>query len=353
METKRNILVAPLNWGLGHATRCIPIISALQQNGYSPIIASDGQALELLKKEFPNLLALELPSYNIEYPVNGDHFRWKMMKNTPLIVDAVISEKKVIKKWVEQYELQGIISDNRIGVYHKNVPSVFITHQLNVLSGKTTWISSIMHQQAIRNFNECWVPDFEDAPNLSYKLGHLKTFNPDVIYIGPQSRFEKQQAEQSIDLMVLLSGPEPQRTLLDQRLREELKRYSGKVLYVCGQVQSEQQVTFQGKIEFYNYMTQSQLQQALNSSKLVLCRSGYTTIMDLAKLGKKCFFIPTPGQYEQQYLAKKYKKEGFAPWAKQDEFAIEHLLEADLYTGLPQRENAAEWTKLFCLFKRE
>lgn len=353
MNTKSNILVAPLNWGLGHATRCIPIINALEDNGYNPIIASDGAALDILRKEFPHLTTVELPSYNIEYPENGDNFKWKILKNAPSMFDSIIKEKKLIKKLVAQYDIRGIISDNRIGVFNKKVPSVFITHQLNVLSGKTTWISSIMHQQAIRNFDECWVPDFEDAPYLSFKLGHLKNFNPDIIYIGPQSRLEIEKIPLKFDLMVLLSGPEPQRTMLDTLLRAEVKRFEGNVIYVCGQVEAQQQMTIEQNITFYNFMTGDQLQKAMNQSNMILCRSGYTTIMDIAQLGKKCFFIPTPGQYEQQYLAKKYKKEGMAPWAKQDNFKIENLLEVDLYAGLPQRESVTEWKKLFCLFKSE
>ena len=149
----KNILIAPLNWGLGHATRCIPIIRALEKNQYTPIIASDGAALQLLQKEFPHLQALELPSYQIEYAKKGSDFKWKLLKNTPKMIEAILEEKKVVKKWVKEFQLVGIISDNRLGVYNKKVQSVFITHQLNVLSGNTSWISSKMHQQIIKKFD--------------------------------------------------------------------------------------------------------------------------------------------------------------------------------------------------------
>jgi UDP:flavonoid glycosyltransferase YjiC (YdhE family) len=127
---EKNILVAPLNWGLGHATRCIPIIMALEKNGFRPIIASDGVALALLKKEFPHLVALELPSYSIEYAKKGENFKWKLLKNSPKTLKAMFSEKGLVKKWIKEYNLSGIISDNRLGVHSKKVPSVFITHQL-------------------------------------------------------------------------------------------------------------------------------------------------------------------------------------------------------------------------------
>ena len=213
METSvKNILVAPLNWGLGHATRCIPIIRELEKNGFTPILASDGIALQLLQKEFPNLQSLELPSYEIEYAKNGADFKWKQIKNSPKMIQAIFSEKKIIKKWIAEFNLQGIISDNRLGVRNKKIPSVFITHQLNVLSGKTTWISSKLHQHFIKKFNECWIPDIQENPNLTGKLGHLEDNTLHLKYLGPLSRVEKKDLPIKYNLMVVLSGPEPQRT---------------------------------------------------------------------------------------------------------------------------------------------
>lgn len=211
-KKKRNILVAPLNWGLGHATRCIPIIRALSETGFNPIIASDGVALEILKKEFPDLKALE----------------------------AIMDEKKQIKRWVREHNLHGVISDNRLGVISKKVPSVFITHQLNVLTGNTSWITGKLHRQIIKKYSECWVPDFEDKPNLTGKLGHLKKPDFDLRYIGPLSRLEKRDVPMKYDLMVLLSGPEPQRTLLENRLKNEVKLFGKRVVFVKGKIEPEQ-----------------------------------------------------------------------------------------------------------------
>jgi uncharacterized protein (TIGR00661 family) len=351
--TSKNILVAPLNWGLGHATRCIPIIKALEANQFTPIIASDGVALDMLRKEFPHLIALELPSYDIEYAKNGANFKWKMLKNMPRMIDAVLAEKKQIKKWVKEYNLTGIISDNRIGVFNKKVQSVFVTHQLNVLSGNTTWFSSRLHQQAMRKFDECWVPDWEEKPNLTGKLGHVKKADFPIKYLGPLSRLTKENLRKRYDLMVILSGPEPQRGMLEQRLRDLIPEYDGEVIFICGKVEAKQKKEQSGHVTYYNFMTTQQLQETFNESALVLCRSGYTTIMDLAKLGKKAFFIPTPGQYEQEYLAKKLQRGGLVPFAAQDDFKLEDLAQAQIYKGLPERENAVHWKNLFCLFECE
>ena len=352
METlTKNILVAPLNWGLGHATRCIPIIQELEKNGFTPILASDGVALLLLQKEFPHLQCLKLPSYKIEYVENGANFKWKLLKNSPKIIQAILSEKKIVKKYVAKYTLDGIISDNRLGVYNKKVPSVIITHQLTVLSGRTTWISSKLHQFFIKKFEECWVPDLEKLPNLTGKLGHLKKNSLNLRYLGPLSRLEKKELPIKYDLMVILSGPEPQRTYLEKKLKQELRLFAGKVIFIKGVVEAEQKKEQDGNITYYNFMTSTEIETAYNESEIVLCRSGYTTIMDLVKLEKKAFFIPTPGQFEQEYLAKKMERNGFVPYAKQDNFKIEDLEDVKLYQGLPQLKKEIDWKQLFILFK--
>ncbi len=356
MQVSKRVLVAPLNWGLGHATRCIPIIKALTEFGHQPVIASDGVALKLLKKEFPNLPSFELHSYKITYAEKGKNFKIKMIWDSPKVIKAMSKEKKQIKKLVKEHQIDAIISDNRLGVYYKKVPCVFITHQLNVLSGNTTWFSSKMHQEIIKKFNQCWVPDLGGKPNLTGKLGHLKKSKLNIKYLGPLSRFEKAEVAEENDLMVLLSGPEPQRTFLEEKLLEELKDFSGKVLFVKGKIEAEQTRENSSKgdlqLELVNFMQSKELEQAINKSSLVLCRSGYTTVMDLAKLNKKAFFIPTPGQYEQEYLAKRLEKKGLVPYAKQDEFTLKDLSRVQDFKGLMDFETQLDYPALFSIFSK-
>lgn len=350
---QKNILVAPLNWGLGHATRCIPIIRNLEECGFNPIIASDGAALQLLKLEFPHLLFLELPSYRITYPKRGKNFMWKMLQGLPQMFLAIRNERKEVKKWVHIYKLSGIISDNRLGVYNKNLPNVFITHQLNVLTGSTTYLTTKMHRRIINKFTECWVPDVEGKHNLSGKLGHVACQDAKTKYIGPLSRFCKLDLKKKYDLLVLLSGPEPQRTLLEEKLVTSLSKYSGNVVFVKGIIEPDQKTVQQGNILFYNFMKTSRLEKTINESNFVLCRSGYTTVMDLAKLRKKAFFIPTPGQFEQEYLAKKLEKEGLVPFCFQDDFTIQSLDSIQNYKGLSDFDETVNWQHLFRLFECE
>lgn len=348
----KTILIAPLNWGLGHATRCIPIIKALQENNYIPIIASDGNALELLKKEFPYVQTLKLPSYQIEYAKKGKNFKWKLLKNFPEMIKAIWKEEKKVRKWIKKYEIDGIISDNRLGVFSKKIPSVYLTHQLNVMTGNTTWFTSILHQHIIKKHNECWIPDIEGTQNLTGKLGHI--VNPDfnLKYIGPLSRMHKKEVPKRYDLMVILSGPEPQRGLLEEKLKTEILGYKGSVVFIKGIIEKDQKKEQIENVTYYNFMNSRQLEQTFNESEIVLCRSGYTTIMDLVKLDKKAYFIPTPGQYEQEYLAKKFQDEGLVPYSKQHDFRIDNLKELEKFKGLPAFETRINWENLFEVFEK-
>ncbi|MFV0573610.1 MAG: glycosyltransferase [Xanthomarina gelatinilytica] len=349
----KRILVAPLNWGLGHATRCIPIIEALIQQQFTPVLASDGYALELLRKEFPGLDSFELPSYHIRYAKNKHLFKLKLLQRAPKLLNAIKAEKKIVKQLIETENIHGIVSDNRLGVYYKLVPCVFITHQLQVLSGTTTWISTKLHLKAMKQFNECWVPDYQGTPNLSGKLGHMDTNQIPIKYIGPISRFVKKECPIKYEVMVLLSGPEPQRTLLEKKLLNMFKLFSGSVLFIKGVVEKHQKKEQINNMTVYNFMTSDLLETALNQSQLIISRSGYTTIMDLTKLGKQAFFIPTPGQFEQEYLAERLDRQGLTPYCNQEDFSLKELERVIDYKGLNDFGYELNYKKLFGLFKTE
>ena len=274
----------------------------------------------------------------------------KLLKDSPKFLKAIKAEKKAIASILEHTDISGIISDNRLGVRNKKVPSVFMTHQLNVLSGNTTWLSTKIHQKIIKKFDTCWVLDIEGEINLSGKLGHLKKFDVPTSYIGPLSRFTNTRSEIKNDLMVLISGPEPQRTFLEEKLLSELKGYSGKVVFVKGIMEKKQTIQVIGNITIYNFMTSKLLEKTINESALVVSRSGYTTVMDLAKLNKKAFFIPTPGQFEQEYLAKRLTEMSLVPSCKQNDFNIKRLDEVKAYEGLKAFDFKIDYTNLFSLF---
>lgn len=353
MGNKR-ILVAALNWGLGHAARCIPIIRELQKNDYEPIIASDGQALQLLKKEFPEGIFEELPSYNIEYTRNGSNLKWKLLLDSSRIIKNIKAENKITKKLVKKYDLKGIISDNRWGVRSDTLKkNIFITHQLNVLSGKTTFLSSFIQQRYINKFEQCWIPDNEGENNLSGILSHKHPLPENVKYIGPLSRFEKREVPIVYDYLILLSGPEPQRSILENILLREFRNSEFRVLFIRGLISEETYLNENPDIEIKNYLYGKSLEQAINSSQYIISRSGYTTLMDLAKLEKKAFFIPTPGQNEQEYLARRLEKMNITPFCDQDEFRISKLDEIENYKGLSDFRKHMLFRDLFTFFEGE
>ena len=348
-------MVAPLNWGLGHATRCIPIIKALLQHDFDVLIASDGMALALLRQEFPHLDHVVLPGYDIHYSKKRQNLRLELIKQAPKIVRAIMREKAMIEKLLTQDRIDGIISDNRFGVRHKAIPCVFMTHQIRVLSGWTTSITTFVQRQIIRKFDECWVPDQSYSDNMSGVMSHGITSGIPTKYVGILSRMTKQCVPATYDLLLLLSGPEPQRSLFEQKLISSLRDSTKQILMVRGIVSSHVTKQKFGAIEAVNYLPTHALEKVINATKLIVCRSGYSSIMDLAALGKKAFLVPTPGQYEQEYLAQKFKDEQKAPFCRQEDFIASMLSESDRYKGLGYsnrgEDHFNDWSLLFGIFQ--
>ncbi|GAA4115719.1 glycosyltransferase [Aquimarina addita] len=347
----KKVLIAPLNWGLDHATRCIPIINALINEGFNPVIASDGVALSLLKKEFPQLESKELPSYGLKYDNEINNLKLKILLDSPKIAHTILAEKKATERILKEGSYLGIISDNRMGVRHKSVPSVYVTHQLSIPSKKSTSISTKLQNKCIKKFDVCWVPDMADDPNLSGELGHLKKSIVPITYLGPLSRFNYQNLPKKYDIMVLLSGSEPQRTLLEKKLLQEFEQSDKKIVFIRGILGESPKTFIRNNITIHNFLSGVLLQNLINSSTLIISRSSYATVMDLAKLKKKAFFIPTPGLLEQEYLAKKLSVNKFVPSCKQHEFTLKKLYDINSYKGLRSFSTYIDYGKLFHFFE--
>lgn len=327
------ILIAPLNWGLGHASRCVPVIRFLQSNGYQPVIASDGAALEFLKQEFPSLPSEVLPSYNVKYTKNGSLLRWKLLGQFFSVRKAVKKEHELLKNLIKKHQLIGVISDNRFGMYNKSVPSIYISHQLTVYSGITTFFTTWVHRKILSNYTQCWVPDLNHSQRLSGRLSIAKNLKIPVKFLGILSRFKKEEKPQVNTLLILLSGPEPQRTIFEQLLVSAFEKHTQKVLFVRGILHAMPIHSSNPNIQFVDFLRGKELQDAINSSEMVLARPGYSTIMDMAALGKKAFFVPTPGQTEQEYLARSMQKRGIAPFCTQHDFTRTKLRQVHAYKG--------------------
>jgi len=312
MRKRGKILFGVLNWGLGHATRSIPVIQQLLAHNYEVVLASDGAALALLQREFPELIFEKLPAYNIRYSRNPRFFTLKLLAQTPHILKIMQSEKKIVQKLVDKHQINLIISDNRFGFKDPRISNIYITHQLNVLSGWTTPLTTYLHRRIYRQFDEIWVPDYAGEINLSGRLGHLKKKDSKIKYIGSLHRIQKIKTTPKYEVLVILSGPEPQRSLLEKELIKQLSKLNLKSALIQGLVNESGTLTHKQGIDIYNYLTRKNLQKLINTSEVIISRPGYTSIMDLALISKKIIWIPTPGQKEQEYLALYHqKKYGF------------------------------------------
>jgi UDP:flavonoid glycosyltransferase YjiC (YdhE family) len=301
ISSSRIVLVAPLNWGLGHATRCIPIIQYLIENGKRVIIASDGDALQLLKEEFPDLIHHEIPGYDIHYKypsmvANMLLQSWKM-------ITRVKAERKATHQLVLKHNVDTILSDNRYGVRDPSCKNVIICHQINILHPIKAFakMASAINHRWINQFHECWIPDFPPPQGISGELSRAQKLHHSR-FIEVLTRFKPMDMPIDRDILVILSGPEPSRSRLENIL---LKTLDGMDYLMIRGVPSAQ---IPGHPNLQNFMTAHELNRAICSSRVVICRSGYTSLMDLIKLKKKAVLIPTPGQVEQEYLARLAEK---------------------------------------------
>ncbi len=331
MSIKNNItvLISPLDWGLGHASRSIPLINYFLKLHCNVIIATSGKQENLLKTEFPTLSYVFLPGYDIQYTSNKRFFVLKIISQLPKILKAVQIENNWLRHFVEKNKIDLIVSDNRYGFFHQSVHSIFITHQLTIKNNFffVERFLQKMNYNYINRFSECWVPDEKGMQNLAGKLSHPAALpKTPVTYIGGLSRFHFDENAIKYKLLIVLSGPEPQRTLLEKTMLDQLQQFTKPILFVRGLPGNTDNLPPQANIIFHNHLPASQLEQAFQQSEYIISRSGYTTVMDICKLKKKSILIPTPGQPEQEYLAGHLHKQGFCLSAKQENFDLDKEL---------------------------
>ncbi len=335
MQKKPKILVAALNWGIGHATRDMPIIDRLIRLGCEVILASDGAALSVWQRTYPELETIELPSWNIKYQRWGS-FTFKMATRAPYVMRAIRQEKLLVDQLIDDYGIDAIISDNRFGVHSKRIPSIFITHQISLrlspILRLAEYILNAWNHHYIKKFDQVWVPDFKDSPNLSGELSHKHPIKGKLNFVGPISRFmdiwDGGYDEIDNDVAVVLSGVEPQRTMLEEKLINQLMPCEDlRVILVRGKSKENREEQLRDGFSLRSFMDSEELMHTFLRSKYIICRSGYSTILDLAVLKQTAFMIPTPGQTEQEYLADWMSKEGLIVTQEQDDLDVLSALE--------------------------
>lgn len=318
-------LVAPLNWGLGHASRCVPLVRRFLDEGHEVILGGDGESLTLLRKHFPKLRYVYLAPLNLRYSA-GSNQVWAVLRALPKIIAWAFKDHAMLHAVLKEEHFDRVISDNRFGLYSSNVECIYITHQLHIMLPKAwKWLEPLaerLHARIGRHYDEVWVPDYEDREkSLAGDLSHPENVNgkwrnDKLIYIGPLSRFEVSKYQnleisKNFDVVAVLSGLEPHRTLLEQELAARYAGKEEKVLIVQGLMHRPNTRIKRGNITIVPYLNDADLVSALLGAEHIIARSGYSTIMDLEALGllnsqileNEVELIPTPGQPEQEYLA--------------------------------------------------
>lgn len=311
------VLVCPLNWGLGHATRCVPIVRALKAAGKTVIVAADGEPMAFMQQEFPDIEVIEFGGLTVTYTAGKSQIG-AMLRQLPKFLFRIWREHRKIGEIIAKKRIDTIISDNRFGLWNKHVYSIYITHQLMIkmpmkwrFLERSAWR---IHRWFIRHYRRCWIPD-EVENGLSGDLSHKYPLPENGVFIGTLSRFgsatnQVQPAASPYNTIALVSGPEPQRTLFEQYLVERLRTDDQPAIIVRG-LPATHRTQHIGHITLADHLDSRQLEHLLRTTPHIICRSGYTTLMDLTTLQRTATLVPTPGQTEQEYLAEYVQKFGF------------------------------------------
>lgn len=336
MSPPKKILIAPLDWGLGHTTRCIPLIRYLLRKGCEVVLAAEGDAAQLLRENFPNLPILNLKGYRIHYSKNKKQFTGTILSQIPKILRTIREEKIWLQHQHSIHHFDAVISDNRYGLHHKALPSVILTHQLQIQSGKGAaidrWLRKL-HYRMLQRFTQCWIVDMPGKDNLSGILAHPEKLPKAAVYIGLLSQMIPPEGfiKKNGTILVLLSGPEPARTqLLSVLLQQAITMSSYEFLFVAGNPSGKVISDLPAHIRYHTHLNADQLSAALAAAALVICRSGYSTLMDLCTMEQKALLIPTPGQTEQEYLARYLHSREIALTVEQDAIQLSNDIPAAL-----------------------
>jgi predicted glycosyltransferase len=292
---KKRILISPLNWGLGHATRIIPLINAFVENNCEITIAGSGDSLEFLKREFTEMKYRHLPGITVKYL--GSHSQiFSICMQIPQFIISIYREHRALKQLLKKERYDIILSDNRYGLTNKNAYCIIITHQINIkLPRILRFLEKLVNKfnhSLLRKFNECWIPDFKGELNLSGELSRPLPKALNAHYIGALSRFtgiNSPSGKMSSDILAIISGPERQRSVFKSKLH-----------WLSEKSESGIKIIPEGKNIPLNT---NEVSAFIKYAGLIICRAGYTSIMDLIALNKNAILIPTPGQTEQEYLA--------------------------------------------------
>lgn len=337
------VLYGICSWGLGHATRSLPVIRKLVRENNELMVISSGRSVDLLKTELGNDVEyLDIPDYPMLLSENSRQFMAKSLIYWPLFIRKMESGLQIVTKLIEKNNYDLIISDARYDVYSKKIPSYFISHQMRIMNPlrikKLESGSEIFNLFFFKRFREVIVPDFKDD-NLSGELSHnLKRIDESRInYVGVLSDFSKKRTKKDVDYFISISGPEPQRTLFEEKILSQIDQINGNIVITLGKTEINEKLKNEN-ITTYTFLSKKEREDLLNRTKLVISRSGYSTILDLAVIGTKALMVPTPGQIEQEYLGQYHSQKRSFFSINQDKINLkENVQRAKRFTGITRK----------------
>jgi UDP-N-acetylglucosamine transferase subunit ALG13 len=330
LREKPLVLLSPLDWGLGHTTRCIPLIRELILLQCEVVVACTPAQRKVLEIEFQSLTFFEVPAASPLYGKNRASTILRLLLQIPKILTSIKQENSWLQQFLSTHPVDAILSDNRFGLYAPGIPCIFITHQLQVKTGLGAAFDALarrINYRFIKKFSACWVPDFEGTGSLAGEISNPhKQPKTKIKFIGGLSRFESCKDPGTESLLIILSGPEPQRTLFEKKIIAGLKDYAGTAILVRGVPGNNKLPDLSPSVQAFDHLPAARLNELVCNASIVISRCGYTSVMDLLKLQKKCILVPTPGQAEQEYLAKHLRNKQLAYTITQNNFSLSNAL---------------------------
>ena len=327
------VLVAPLDWGLGHATRCVPVVREFLKQGADVELAVVKSNAGLLRRIFPDLRQRLAPSYNIVYPKHGYNMGLWLLKNGAHLNSVIRFERRYAEEMVDRFRYDILFSDNRFGFFSRNAKSVYMTHQCRIafppVLSTFEPLGMLWHASVMKHFDEVWIPDLPDFPVYAGMMSHVARLPKLARFVGALSRFDGMESGNGKDteyrFVAVVSGVEPARTRFEILLRESFAQIPGRHGIILGKPALGVKSWSEGNVDFFTHLPDDRFSEVVRSAEWVVSRGGYSTVMDMAVLGARCIFVPTPGQYEQIILARDLAREGYATSMAESELSAETL----------------------------
>jgi UDP:flavonoid glycosyltransferase YjiC (YdhE family) len=343
LNDRKNILICPLEWGLGHAGRMVPLAKRLTELNHNIFFGSGKQHLDFFRCEVPEATYINFPGFTIRYSRYLPQYLVILLKSPVFLYHSILEHYR-LKKIIRDYSIDIVISDNRIGLWNRKIKTVFITHQIRIAFPEPfrflEFIGLYLNRSIIKKYSYCFIPDLRGDLNVSGRLSHGMRLPLNIRYIGILSRFSGFRGSDispSEKCTVILSGPEPQRSILRQKLIEILLSTGRQTIILEGRPGVPENPAPNNNIVFKNHLSASETAGLLSESNIIISRSGYTTIMELLSIGKSALLIPTPGQTEQEYLAQILSEKGWFRTISQknlDEKSISGFSPASVTEGI-------------------